>query len=87
MEVLINLIVLQNLELGLLTRIHSKVNLLTPGFGEGKYSIYYRVSNKENRQLMIKRPKLPEDFQGRGFKGSVRVRTTEYLISLCSILR
>ena len=32
---------------------HSKVNLLTPGCGEGKYSVYCRTPSKENGQLML----------------------------------
>ena len=28
--------------------------------------------SKENRQFILKRPKLPNGFQGRGFKGKVR---------------
>ena len=51
---------------------HSKANLLTPGCGEGKYSVYFRAPSKENGQLMLRRPKLPNGFQERGFKGSVR---------------
>ena len=49
----------------------SKANLLTPGYGEGKYSAYCRAPSKENGQLMLKRPKLPNGFQGRGFKKPV----------------
>ena len=45
----------------------SKANLLTTGCGEGKYSIYCRVSSKEKEQLTLKRPKLPDEFQGRVF--------------------
>lgn len=32
------------------------------------------VSIKESRQVMFKRPKLPEGFQGRFLKGKVRER-------------
>ena len=32
--------------------------------------------SKENRQLMLKRPELPDSFQARGFKDSVRERVT-----------
>ena len=46
----------------------SKANLLTLGCGEGKYSVYCKAPNvgpsKENGQLMRKRPKLPNGFQG-----------------------
>ena len=51
---------------------HSKTNLLTLGCGEGKHNIDCRAPSKENGQLMLKRPKLPDGFQGRGFKGRVR---------------
>ena len=30
---------------------HSKANLLTPGCGEGKCSVYCRAPSKESRQL------------------------------------
>ena len=33
------------------------------------------AKRKEDGQLMLKRPKLPDDFQGRLFKGSVREGT------------
>ena len=42
-------------------------NVPTLGFVEAKYSVYC----KENGQLMFKRPKLPQAFQGRYFKGKV----------------
>ena len=48
----------------------SKANL-TPGCGEGKY-IYCRVPRKENVQLVLKRPELPDGFQGRVFKGTIK---------------
>ena len=58
------------------TRVHlpsgSKASLLTSGCGKGKYSLYFRTPNKENGQLMLNRPKLPNDFQGRSFKGIVK---------------
>lgn len=46
---------------GSLWPMHSEAKLLTPGCGEGKYSIYCKVSRKENGQLVLKRPKLPND--------------------------
>ena len=64
----------------------SKANLLTPGWGEGKYSIYCRVPSKEKRQVMLKGLELPDGFHGRGFKGSVRKGATGCMISLCPIL-
>ena len=45
-----------------------------------------QVPSKESRQLMLKRPKLPDGFQGRGLKGKVRERVTWCMISLCTIL-
>ena len=41
----------------------SKANPLTPGCGEGKYNIYCRASSKKNKQLVLKRPKLPLAFR------------------------
>ena len=35
---------------------------------------------------MLKRPKLRDGFQGRGFKGSVREGAAECVISLCTVL-
>ena len=43
---------------------------LTSCCGEGKYKIYFRVPSK-NRQLKLKRPKLPEGFQGSVSKGNI----------------
>ena len=48
----------------------SKASPLMPGCGDGKHSIYCRAPSKENGQFMLKRSKLPDGFQGRGFKGS-----------------
>ena len=50
----------------------SKANLLTLGCGEGKYSMYRRAPSKESRQLVLKRPQLPEGFQRKVFKNRVR---------------
>ena len=63
-----------------------EASLLTSGWGEGKYSIYCRVPNKENGQLMLKRSELPNGFQGGGFKGSVREGALGCVISSCTIL-
>ena len=52
--------------------MHSKASPLTPGCSEGQFSIYCRASNKESRQLMLKRPRLSDGFQGQTFKGRVR---------------
>ena len=55
--------------------VHSQdilTNLLTLGCGEEKNNIDCREASKENRQLMLKRPKLPDGFQGKGFQSSVR---------------
>ena len=41
---------------------------------EGKYSIYCSATNKENGQLMLKRPELPNGFQGRVLKATLGVR-------------
>ena len=60
--------------------------MLTPDCGEGKYSVYCRAPNK-NRQLMLKRPKIIDDFQERDFKGSVREGAAGCVISPCTIFR
>ena len=65
----------------------SKADLPTPGCGERKYKIYFRVPHKENGKLMLKRPKLPDDFQGRGFIDSVREVSAGCMISSCTLLR
>ena len=65
---------------------YSKVVLLTLGCSEGKFSVHCRVPSKENGQLMLKRPELPDGFQGRGFKGSMREGAAECVISLCTVL-
>ncbi|XP_060986292.1 phosphatase and actin regulator 2 isoform X7 [Dama dama] len=52
--------------------MRSNASLLTLHCGEGTYGVYCKVSNKgsnkENRQLMLKRPDVPNGFQGRAFK-------------------
>ena len=53
---------------------HSKASLLTLVMVEGKYSIYCRATNKENGQLVLKRPELPNGFQGRVLKATLGVR-------------
>ena len=46
------------------------------GYGEGNYSVYYKVPGKESRAvLMLKTPELPDMFQGGIFKGKVRERS------------
>lgn len=55
-------------KLGSTRPMHSKASPLTLGCGAGKYSIYCRVPNKENRQLMFRIPELSNDFQGRVLK-------------------
>ena len=49
----------------------SKANLLTLGCGKGNYSVNFRFPSEENGQFMLKRPKYPDGFQGRVFKGSI----------------
>ena len=71
----------------LCSHLHSKANLLTLGYSEGKYSIYCRAPSKENGQLTFKSPKLLNGFQGRGFKGKVREGATVCLISSFRILK
>ena len=57
----------------------SKANLLTPG--EKKVQHLLQVPSKENGQLMLKGPELPDGFQGRVFKDSVGERVLGCLIS------
>ena len=65
----------------------SKVNPLTPGCGEGRYSIYCMAPCKKNGQFILKRPNPAHSFQGRSFKGSLREGAAEHVISSCIILR
>ena len=64
----------------------SKASLLTPGCGVEKYSAYCQATNmrpsKENRQLMLKRPTVPDGSWGKALKGKVRERFTGCLVSL-----
>ena len=46
-----------------------------------KCSINCRTPSRENGWLMLKRPKLPKGFQGRDFKGKLKERVAECLIS------
>ena len=57
----------------------SEANLLIPGCGEGKYSIYCRV--KQGKWAALERSKLPDDFQGRVFKDRVRERVMEFVLN------
>jgi len=53
---------------------------------EGKYSIYCRAPSKENGQLVLKRPELPNAFQGRvlkatlGAKGAAPALSANWLV-------
>ena len=58
-----------------------KASLLIPDCGEGNYSIHFRAPNKGNRQLVLKRPKLPSGSQARVFKGNIGVRVAGCVIS------
>ena len=56
-----------------------KPNLLTPGCDEEKCSVYLQGA----KQGELKRPELPDGFQGRAFKGSIwseRCRGHEFLL-------
>lgn len=57
---------------GPLAQMWSKANPLSVGCAEAKYSVYCRATNKQNRQLMLKRLKLPNSFQRKVFKGRVK---------------
>lgn len=74
--------------LGWLARTHLTANPLPLGRGEGKRSIYCKCQNKEHEpgKLKLKKPELPDGFQGRGFKGEVRERLTGCVTSSCTIL-
>ena len=57
------------------TWVHSQytwTNLLIMGCDEEKNSIDCRGASKDNRQLMLQRPNLPDGFQGKGFQDGVR---------------
>ena len=49
----------------------SKANLLMLGCDKGNYSVNFRLPSKEYGQLMPERPKCPDGFQGRIFKGNI----------------
>lgn len=63
-----------------------KANLLTPGGGEGKYSVYYKAPHKENGWLMPRNPKLTKGFQQSLLKSQVREKVTGSMISSCIVL-
>lgn len=46
----------------------TQANLLTQDCGDGKCSIYCKTPRKESRQLVLKRPDLPEGFQGKVYE-------------------
>ena len=72
--------------LGLLAWVQENI-LLTLDDGKVKYSVYCKASNmvpsKENGQLMLKRPGLPDCFQERGFKNRVMEMVVGHMIDLC----
>lgn len=45
----------------------NKANLLMLGYGEGKHNVYCRAPSKEAKGLGLKKPKRPDDFQGKSF--------------------
>ena len=49
---------------------------------EKKYSVYWRKPSKKNRKLMLKRPALPDDFQGNFLEATFRVSVEAYRTSL-----
>ena len=56
---------------------HSVVSVV-----EEKFSVYYKASSMEYAQLMLKKPKLLSDFQGKVFKGwEMRESVSVYMIS------
>ena len=58
----------------------SKARLLTSGCGEGKCGVDCRAPSKEKGQFRLKRPRLLDDFLGRGFEGNVREGTAGCVI-------
>ena len=54
-----------------------KANLLTWVMVKESTVFICRVLNKEKRQLVLQRCELPDDFQGRIFKGNIWVRAAE----------
>lgn len=65
---------------------HSKTDLLVPDFSEGKDSTYCKAPSKQHRQLTLKRPKLPDGFQGSVFKGKVKERACRVPDQLTDVL-
>lgn len=59
------------------------------GYDRRKY-VYYRAPIKENGQLILKRPEVPNGFQERGFKDPFRTLVREEaagcMISSCPVL-
>ena len=64
--------------------MHSKVNPLTLGSGEGKYNVYCRVTVKEKRHLQLKRRELLMAFEEGFFKTTVGMRDMGSVISSCT---
>ena len=42
------------------------------GCGEGNCNVYCKAPDKELGQLILRKPELPDGFQGNIFKGKVR---------------
>lgn len=64
-------------ELGSAYLMPRKANLLTWVMVKESTVFICRVLNKEKRQLVLQRCELPDDFQGRIFKGNIWVRAAE----------
>ena len=64
------------------THTCSKADLVTLGCDEGKSSVYCRRQARSLGQLMLKRPQLPEGFQGKAFKHRWRESVEGYATSL-----
>ena len=49
-------------------------------------AVFIARPSKENRQLVLKRPRVLDRFQGRVFKGKVKEKVTGCVISLSTTL-
>ena len=54
-------------ELGSARPLHSKANLLTPGCGEGKYSVYLQGAKQGKQAARVQKTRTPRWLSGKGF--------------------
>lgn len=69
-----------------LLAVHSKANLLAPGRGKEKYSVYSRAPDKGTGGLSTEHPSSPMEFSGGFLKAEWGERAPGCVVSLRTVL-